>query len=510
MDSRSDSLLSMYDWGGDFNREKRDHEYVVVQFKNQRTDFFLNPHLLPLQRGDVVTVNGAPGTDVGIVVITGWLARRSYIRGVRGTRDRRTGDEELRIVYRRATVYDVERWMHYVAGEREALVTARRLTREVDLDIKVSDVEYQGDGSRLTVYYSSAHRVDFRAYVRALSLQLGCKVFMRQYNNRQEASVVGGIGACGRTLCCSTWLHELRSVVTSDIKGQDLALHYQRYAGQCEKLKCCLKFELDAYTDARQHYPRLRSPLQLDGEVELFHVKNDLFRGIMWFSQDRRSAQNLVMLTVPQVERILECNGRGESGGSLADYQQSIARSKPSEDDRSASYGDLLEQDSITRFDKKSARRGRRRGPGGGGKSAPKARGQRGSQAAREIPPLGPGANSDASRASGGSRPDPKPQSGQRTQKGQPRGEQAHRPRREVALRGEGGNRPAHRPGPGPQGGARSQAGQEGDRRPRAAQGPKRPRQPAPARPANPRRKPNQGGEAPRRNPKAGGENEAQ
>lgn len=366
------TILGMHDWGKDFHQTLQDREFVIVQFKNQRVDYFINSNLLPLHRGDLVTVSAAPGHDVGIVVVSGWLARREYLKGSCHMDNSPADAQELKMVYRRASVNDVERWMNYVSQEQQALVHARSLTKECELDIKISDVEYQGDGSRLTVYYSSLSRVDFRAYVRRLSDELSCRVTMRQFNNRQEASVVGGIGACGRPICCTTWLRKLESVVTADIKMQELALHYQRYAGQCEKLKCCLKFELDTYAEAKKRFPRLKGPLLLNDGVQLFHVKNDLFRDLLWFSPEKKSTRDLVMLTLPQVQQILERNERGESGGAIQEYtQQSNGSAQRDRQEQSYSVGDLNEE-SITRFDRaaKGGKKGNRKRKGGGSPDA--------------------------------------------------------------------------------------------------------------------------------------------
>lgn len=339
------SPISIHDWGQKFSRTAHDDEFTLVQFKNTRKEFFLNSNLLSLHRGDIVAVAANPGHDIGIVVLTGWLARRQYLR----THDPETPPPPP--LYRKATTNDIDKWLEVINKEYDSMLTARRIALDLGLKMKISDVEYQGDGTKASFFYSAEKRVDFRELVRILANEFRVRIEMRQIGPRQEAGRIGGIGTCGNKLCCNSWMQQFSSVTTSVIKTQELTPNPQKQAGQCGKLKCCLNFEVDAYEQAKKRFPRIRKPLLLD-DCQLYHVKNDLFREYMWFSQVPKSTANLTMLTLAQVQNILALNAKGEKAPALSGLSINTI-SEPADQN---SYDNVIEEESITRFDKRKRR----------------------------------------------------------------------------------------------------------------------------------------------------------
>lgn len=346
--------LTAYDWGKTYTRSSQDNEIVQVQFKNGRSAYYLNPDLLNVQKGDIVALAASPGHDIGIVMLTGWLARRNYARHQCAHSD----EGGLLCLYRKASENDIERWLEGIAREYDAMLKSRQIAQELGLKMKISDVEFQGDGTKALFYYSADKRVDFREMVRILAGEFKVRIEMRQIGPRQEAGRVGGIGTCGQRLCCESWMRSFASVTTTSIKMQDLTPNPQKQGGQCGKLKCCLNFEVDAYEDAKKKMPCLKGPLQLE-DGQLFHVKNDLFRGYMWFSPEPRSSANLIMLTTAQVLQILDQNAKGQKGGAIE-----MMRSKQkAATEPTIGFKGVIEEESITRFDKQKRRSKPRRKP---------------------------------------------------------------------------------------------------------------------------------------------------
>lgn len=340
--------IGEYDWGAAFSQDIHDEEVVQVQFKNSRRAFYVNSSMLSLHRGDVVAVAAMGGHDVGVVCLTGWLARRNYLKQQCQIEAENRVNEPLMELYRKATQQDVERWLEATSRELDTMLRARIIAQEMHLQMKISDVEFQGDGSKALFYYSAEQRVDFRELVRVFASEFKVRIEMRQIGPRQEAARIGGIGSCGREVCCGAWLRKFASVTTSTIKLQDLTPNPQKQAGQCGKLKCCLNFEIDVYEEAKRKMPRVKAPLQFEDGV-LYHVKNDLFRDCMYFSTSPKSVEHLVMLTCAQVEQILELNHSGRKGESLLAYrgneEQEVASTQ-------LGYGNVIEEESLTRFDK--------------------------------------------------------------------------------------------------------------------------------------------------------------
>ena len=323
-------------------------DIVEVRFKNTRRSFYQNVNKLPLKRGDIVAVEASPGHDIGIVSLTGDLVARQM---------RRTGfnpfNGEYRKIYRKAKPYDIEKWQEAIALEHETMIASRQIAADMGLNMKIGDVEYQGDKIKAIFYYIADERVDFRELIKVFAERFHIRIEMKQIGARQEAGRIGGIGACGRELCCASWISNFSSVTTNSARMQEISLNPQKLAGQCSKLKCCLAYEYDTYVDARKEFPRLREPLQaLDGEYYL--VKTDILAGTMSFSSSKDTMTNVVTLPVARVKEIIALNRAGKKVDQLSAEQPQ--REKFEE----PTY--RSEEGSITRFDGNgSKRKGRNR-----------------------------------------------------------------------------------------------------------------------------------------------------
>ena len=319
-----------------------------MRFKNTRRSYYQNVNNLPLERGDIVAVEASPGHDIGIVSLTGDMVARQM---------RRVGfnpyNGEFKKIYRKAKPYDIERWQEAIALEHETMIAARQIAAEMGLNMKIGDVEYQGDKIKAIFYYIADERVDFRELIKVFAERFHIRIEMKQIGARQEAGRIGGIGACGRELCCASWISNFSSVTTNSARMQEISLNPQKLAGQCSKLKCCLAYEYDTYVDARKEFPRLREPLQaLDGEYYL--VKTDILAGTMSFSSSKDTMTNVVTLPVARVKEIIALNRAGKKVDQLSAEQPQ--REKFEE----PTY--RSEEGSITRFDGNgSKRKGRNR-----------------------------------------------------------------------------------------------------------------------------------------------------
>ena len=328
-------------------------DIVEVRFKNTRRSFYQNVNNLPLKRGDIVAVEASPGHDIGIVSLTGDLVARQM---------RRTGfnpyNGEFKKIYRKAKPYDIERWQEAIALEHETMIASRQIAADMGLNMKIGDVEYQGDKIKAIFYYIADERVDFRELIKVFAERFHIRIEMKQIGARQEAGRIGGLGACGRELCCASWMSSFSSVTTGAARVQDISLNPQKLAGQCSKLKCCMMYEYDTYVDARKEFPRLREPLQtIDGEW--FLVKSDVLAGTMTFSSSKEAMVNVTTLPVARVKEILALNRQGKKADQLQHAE--ALRSEVEEP------GYRAEEDSITRFDqaKRRKRGGRNRNRGG-------------------------------------------------------------------------------------------------------------------------------------------------
>lgn len=315
--------------------------YVEVRFKNSRKEFYKNSENLGLHIGDVVSTQAKSGHDVGIVSLTGPLvAVQMKKKGAEKDKD------ELQKIYRKASQKDVSVWQSSRDKEKEIQKRAREIIIYLKLQMKLSDVEFQGDGSKATFYYTAEERVDFRQLIKELAKAFGIRIEMRQIGYRQEAQRLGGIGSCGRELCCSSWLSDFRSVSTSAARYQQLALNPQKLAGQCGKLKCCLNYELDTYLEALKDFPPTDCKLQTEKGVA-FCQKTDIFKELLWFAY-KDEPSNWHELHKDVVQEILEVNKSGKKISSIEDY---IGESSETDEIKSYLEKDVLE-DSITRFDK--------------------------------------------------------------------------------------------------------------------------------------------------------------
>jgi hypothetical protein len=335
-----------------------------VRFKNTRRSYYQNVNNLPLSIGDIVAVEASPGHDIGIVSLTGDMVAKQM---------KRVGfnpfNGEYKKIYRKAKPYDIERWQEAIALEHETMIRARQIAAEMGLDMKIGDVEYQGDKIKAIFYYIADGRVDFRELIKVFAEQFHIRIEMKQIGARQEAGRIGGIGACGRELCCASWVSSFSSVTTNAARVQELSLNPQKLAGQCSKLKCCLMYEYDVYADARRSIPRVKESLQaMDGEYYL--VKTDILAHTMSFSSSKDAMVNVVTIPVSRVREILSLNRAGKKVDSIVDAAE--ANSAVEE----PTY--RTEEDSITRFDKAKKRRknrnnnNRNRDNGGNGGNAPR------------------------------------------------------------------------------------------------------------------------------------------
>lgn len=351
--------LGVFDWlsGVPIPNGQQPFDGVEVRFKNTRKAFYRNTGGLQLMPGDLVTVDAAPGHDVGMVSLTGELVRAQM-----GRRQVTAETYELRKVLRKSTQEDIDRWHVARKLEGETMLASRAMVREAGLDMKVTDVEYQGDGTKATVYYTAEDRIDFRGIVRTMADRFKVRVEMKQIGARQETGRIGGIGSCGRELCCSTWLTDFRSVTTSAARYQQLALNPQKLAGQCGKLKCCLNYELDMYIEAIKSYPSQNAKLKT-AQGTGAHIKTDIFSGKMWYGF-KRPGEPFVMAGFPidVVRDILAKNKAGEEPEvdlNMADEPEPLVKAPD--------YENVVGQDELTRFDTK-IKSGKKRSRGKGGR----------------------------------------------------------------------------------------------------------------------------------------------
>lgn len=315
--------------GGDF-------DVVQVVFKNTRACFYSNPSRLDLKIGDMVAVEGAPGHDVGRVSMIGRLVRLQM-------RKANVNDEtELKRVFRHATDSDLEKAAEAASREDDTMIRSRQIAKELELDMKIGDVEYQGDGGKAIFYYIADERVDFRKLIRILADTFKIRVEMKQIGARQEAGRIGGIGPCGRPLCCSSWMTHFVSVGTGSARIQDLSMNPQKLAGQCAKLKCCMNFEIDSYVEANKQLPS-KDIVLLTKDAEYYYFKADILARKITYSTDKNIPANLVTIDARRAFDIIALNKQGVKVDSLNETEDSVAEKRE--------YGDLLEQDSLTRFD---------------------------------------------------------------------------------------------------------------------------------------------------------------
>ena len=331
---RQDKQLNVFDWLVDVPGNIDATDYVEVQFKNTRKGYYLNSNKIPLQKDDIVAVEASPGHDIGTVTLTGSLVLLQMKKA------RLKSDAEVRRVYRKAREVDMEKYYEAKAKEQATMIRSRQIAKDLGLNMKIGDVEYQGDGNKAIFYYIADGRVDFRQLIKVLADVFKVRIEMKQIGARQEAGRIGGIGPCGRELCCATWLTSFTSVSTSAARYQDISMNPQKLAGQCAKLKCCMNYEVDAYVEAMKRFPARDITLEtLDNTYYFF--KSDILKREITYSTDKSFAANLATISTRRAFDIINLNKKGVKPESLFEDGTS------NEPQRT----DLLDQDSVTRFD---------------------------------------------------------------------------------------------------------------------------------------------------------------
>jgi len=341
-ESRGCGTSSVFDWLYQIDGPKTDNTNLVeVQFKGDRKDFYINSENLNIKHGDWVAVQGdKSGHDIGKITMIGELVALQIIR-----KKRDVEKTPLKKLYRLASETDKEKWKSAIENEGTILEKAKRIIEEIKLEMKLADVEFQGDKSKATFYYTAEKRVDFRELIREYSRQFGVRIEMRQIGVRQEAAKIGGIGSCGRELCCSTWMTEFPSVSTAAARYQQLSINPQKISGQCGRLKCCLNFELDGYTEALKEFPSSKAQLKTKKGTAKF-VKLDVFKGLMYYFNPQNSSSELLEIPIEGVSKIIEINKKGELP---QDFDKFILDKNVVE----VNFKDAMGQDNINRFDKK-------------------------------------------------------------------------------------------------------------------------------------------------------------
>ncbi|MDA8761887.1 regulatory iron-sulfur-containing complex subunit RicT [Flavobacteriaceae bacterium] len=342
--------LSVFDWLSNMTLPGNETPFNIyeVRFKNGRKHFFKNTEKLTISMGDVVAVEGSPGHDIGVVSLGGELVKVQMKK-----RKVSIDSEEIKKIYRKASQRDIEIWEKARNREQETQKRGREILGRLGLKMKLSDVEFQGDGNKATFYYTAEARVDFRQLIKDLAGAFSIRVEMKQVGARQEAARLGGVGSCGRELCCSTWLTDFRKVTTSAARYQQLSLNPLKLAGQCGKLKCCLNFELDTYLDALNDFPKQEKILKTEsGDAEF--VKMDIFKKLLWYTY-KENRSKWYKLSLEQVQEIIDLNNKNEVSIPLEDYESEI------EEVVAVDFENVVGQDSLTRFDtpKKNRRRNR-------------------------------------------------------------------------------------------------------------------------------------------------------
>lgn len=349
-ENRGCGVSSVFDWLYQIDGPKSESSnFVEVQFKGDRKDFYINNESLDIKHGDILAVEGEKfGHDIGKVTMIGELTALQLVR-----KGRDITTNPLKSIYRIATENDLIKWKDAINQEDPILEKAKKIIKNFKLEMKLSDVEFQGDNTKATFYYTADKRVDFRELVREYSSQFRLKVEMRQIGARQEAAKLGGIGSCGRELCCSTWMTEFPNVSTSAARYQQLSINPQKISGQCGRLKCCLNFELDGYTEALKEFPKSSKKI-VTQEGEAKFVKLDVFKKVMYYFNVNNPTSELLELPVASVQKILELNKNGEIPENFDSYIKNQIESE-------VSFEDATGQDNINRFDKKKLKKTKKR-----------------------------------------------------------------------------------------------------------------------------------------------------
>ncbi len=353
--------LSVFNWLGNMESIPGAITFNIaeIHFKGTRKEFFRIPEGLEIKEGDLVAVEGNPGHDIGRVSLTGDLVRLQIRK-----KGLHADSPEIKNIYRTARPGDIEKWEEARSAEANTLQRSKAIISKLNLAMKLSDVEYQGDKKKAVFYYTADQRVDFRELIKRLAEEFGVRIEMKQIGMRQEAGRLGGIGDCGRELCCSTWLSNFKSVTTNSARYQNLSLNPARLAGQCGKLKCCLNYELDVYLDALKNFPDTSVPLRT-GRGTAIHQKTDIFKRLVWYSfsnaaggsAEGAASDNWIPVPVERAQRIILMNKQGTTPADL------LEGGLPPAPVKEPDYEDVVGQDSLTRMDKKKRKNNKRRNP---------------------------------------------------------------------------------------------------------------------------------------------------
>lgn len=343
---RQNNKLNTYDWLADIPENDKACEMVEVQFKNTRKGYYRNSNKIKLEKGDIVAVEATPGHDIGTVTFTGRLVPLQMKKA------NLKPDVEIQRIYRKAKPVDIEKYNEAKAKEHETMIRSRQIAASLKLNMKIGDVEYQGDGNKAIFYYIADERVDFRQLIKVLADTFHVRIEMKQIGARQEAGRIGGIGPCGRELCCATWMTNFVSVSTNAARIQDISLNPQKLAGQCAKLKCCMNYEIDAYVECAKRMPSREIELETK-EGTFYYFKSDILKGTISYSTDKNFAANLVTITNKRAFDVINMNRNGIKPENLLDETNEQQESKHSKD--------LLEQESLTRFDKSKSKKNKKK-----------------------------------------------------------------------------------------------------------------------------------------------------
>jgi cell fate regulator YaaT (PSP1 superfamily) len=339
--------LNTYDWLCGVPDDAGATDYVEVQFKNTRKGYYINNSGLPLEKGDIVAVEASPGHDIGAVTLTGKLVLLQMKKN-----NVRTEAADAKRIYRKAKTTDMDKYEEAKTKEHPTMIRARQIAADLGLNMKIGDVEYQGDGNKAIFYYIADERVDFRQLIKVLAETFHVRIEMKQIGARQEAGRIGGIGPCGRELCCSCWMSSFVSVTTGAARYQDISMNPQKLAGQCAKLKCCINYEIDAYVEAQKHLPSREIALETKDST-YYHNKTDVFKREVTYSTDRLLAINIVTIPAQRAFDIIEMNKKGIKPQSLETDEKNRQSKHESHD--------ILGQESLTRFDSTNKKRKKKR-----------------------------------------------------------------------------------------------------------------------------------------------------
>ena len=446
---RQDHQLNTYDWLADIPGNDQETDLVEVQFKNTRKGYYHNSNHLPLEKGDIVAVEASPGHDIGVVTLTGSLVP------IQLKKANLKSEADIKRIYRKAKPVDMEKYEEAKSREHSTMIRARQIALDLNLQMKIGDVEYQGDGNKAIFYYIADERVDFRQLIKVLAEVFRVRIEMKQIGARQEAGRIGGIGPCGRELCCATWMKSFISVSTSAARYQDISLNPQKLAGQCAKLKCCLNYEVDCYVEAQKRLPSREIQLEtLDNTY--FYFKADILANQITYSTDKQIPANLVTISGRRAFEVISLNRKGIKPESLFEESNKPEAKKPV---------DLLEQESLTRFDRNGKKSNKKKKKGGDKAPAAEAQRQEGGKNAD---------NKNPNKAQGGKQQGGKPQQQQGGKPQQP--QQGNKPKQplqgEKLQQPQQGNKPKQ-----PQQGEKPQQPQQGNKPKQPQQGEK-PQQP--------------------------------